>query len=167
MSGGGTAVVEMSRLRWWDLEEVLPIEAALFGADAWTAGQFWSELARVPETRWYVLAREGGRVVGYAGLFQAGEEADVQTVAVARRDQGRGIGRRLVEELAGAARARGAAVLHLEVRADNAAARGLYEESGFAVVGRRPDYYGRGRDAVLMSRRLSGAVPTATEGTHG
>lgn len=162
-----TPAITLERLRWWDIDEVLPIEAELFGPDAWTAGQFWSELARVPETRWYVLAREGARVVGYAGLFQAGPEADVQTVAVAGPAQGRGLGRRLVEALVEAAGARGAQVLHLEVRADNAAARRLYDALGFVVVGRRPDYYGRGRDAVLMSRRLGPKQPEATEVAHG
>lgn len=159
--------ISLARLRWWDLEEVLPLEAELFGPDAWTAGQFWSELARVPESRWYVLAREEGRVVGYAGLFQAGPEADVQTVAVAGAAQGRGLGRLLVTALVEAAEARGAQVLHLEVRADNAAARRLYDGLGFLAVGRRPDYYGRGRDAVLMSRRLGPGRPATVEVPHG
>lgn len=159
--------ITLSRLRWWDLEEVLPIEAELFGADAWTAGQFWSELARVPDTRWYVLAREGTRVVGYAGLFQAGPEADIQTVAVAAAAQGRGLGRRLVEALLDAAGSRGAQVVHLEVRADNTAALRLYDTLGFTAVGRRPDYYGRGRDALLMSRRLGPERPATTEVPHG
>jgi ribosomal-protein-alanine N-acetyltransferase len=159
--------ITLSRLRWWDLEEVLPIEAELFGADAWTAGQFWSELARVPDTRWYVVAREGTRVVGYAGLFQAGPEADIQTVAVAAAAQGRGLGRRLVEALLDAAGSRGAQVVHLEVRADNTAALRLYDTLGFTAVGRRPDYYGRGRDALLMSRRLGPERPATTEVPHG
>lgn len=163
----GAPPITLSRLRWWDLEEVLPIEAELFGADAWSAGQFWSELARVPDTRWYVLAREGTRVVGYAGLFQAGPEADIQTVAVAGAAQGRGLGRLLVEALLDAAGSRGAKVVHLEVRADNTAALRLYDALGFAAVGRRPDYYGRGRDAVLMSRRLGSEQAATTEVPHG
>ncbi len=163
----GPGAVSLQRLRWWDLEEVLPIEADLFGADAWTPGQFWSELARVPDTRWYVVARERGALVGYAGLFQAGDEADVQTVAVAGEAQGRGIGRFLVEALSAAAAARGASVLHLEVRSGNQVALGLYDRLGFQVVGRRPDYYGRGRDAVLMTLRLPPAVPAPEEVTRG
>jgi ribosomal-protein-alanine N-acetyltransferase len=146
--------VTLARLRWWDLPDVIDLERDLFGAEAWTPAQFWSELARVPESRWYVVARDQGRIVGYAGVFVVGPEADVQTVAVARAEQGRGVGRVLVTALAAHARERGAGVLHLEVRADNSAARALYEGLGFAQVGRRRDYYGRGRDAVLMSRSL-------------
>jgi [ribosomal protein S18]-alanine N-acetyltransferase len=146
----------LDRLRWWDLEEVQALERLLFGEDPWTAGQLWSELARVPESRWYVVARRGGRIVGYAGVFVVVPEADVQTVGVAREEQGRGTGRVLLGALIDRAEASGAAILHLEVRADNAAAIGLYQAMGFVADGRRRDYYGRGKDALLMSRRLQG-----------
>ena len=146
----------VDRLRWWDLDHVQALERQLFSADPWTAWQFWSELARVPESRWYVVARRGRRVVGYAGVFLVVPEADVQTVAVAAEEQGLGTGRVLLGALIDRAQERGAAILHLEVRADNAAAIGLYEAAGFAPDGRRRDYYGRGQDALLMSLRLVG-----------
>jgi ribosomal-protein-alanine N-acetyltransferase len=149
-----SAEVVLERLRWWDLEAVQGLEAQLFGAAAWTPGQFWSELARVPESRWYLVARVDGTIAGYAGALLAGPQADVQTVAVARAAQGAGLGRRLVTALAEHAAGRGAAQLHLEVRADNGPARALYERLGFVVDGRRRDYYGRGQDAVLMTARL-------------
>lgn len=155
------AVATLERMRWWDLGDVLALEADLFGPDAWTVGQFWSELARVPESRWYLVARSGGRVLGYAGIFLVGPEADIQTVAVATHAQGRGIGRMLLAGLVDRARERGAGVLHLEVRADNDPALRLYRAAGFVADGRRRDYYGRGRDAVLMSLRLAGATPVA------
>jgi ribosomal-protein-alanine N-acetyltransferase len=152
----GLPEVALGRLRWWDLEEVLAVEAEVFADQAWTPTQFWSELAR-PQSRWYVLARAGRRVAGYAGLFVVGPEADVQTVAVARDMQGRGVGGRLLDALLDRAREVGVRVVHLEVAADNHVASGLYAGRGFVVDGRRRDYYGPGRDAVLMSRRLLGA----------
>ncbi len=145
----------VDRLRWWDLDEVLDLEGDLFPESPWTPGQFWSELARVSESRWYVAARRGGRIVGYAGVFLVGPEADVQTIAVAVPEQGRGTGRVLLCALVEHAQANGARVLHLEVRDDRPAAMGLYQSMGFAVDGRRRDYYGRGHDALLMSRRLA------------
>jgi ribosomal-protein-alanine N-acetyltransferase len=151
---GSSEDLVVDRLRWWDLVEVQELERQLFAADPWTAGQFWSELARVPESRWYVVARRGSRIVGYAGVFVVGPEADVQTVAVALSERGRGTGRALLRALVDRARVRGASVVHLEVRADNAAAIGLYTALGFAADGRRRDYYGRGHDALLMSLRL-------------
>ncbi|MGW3405343.1 ribosomal-protein-alanine N-acetyltransferase RimI, partial [Streptomyces zhihengii] len=62
-------------MRWWDLEPVLELEHELFPEDAWSPGMFWSELAhaRGPRaTRRYLVAEEGGRIVGYAGLAAAG-----------------------------------------------------------------------------------------------
>ena len=45
----------------------------------------------------------------------------------------------------------------LEVRADNGAARRLYERHGFAEVSVRRRYYQpEGVDAVVMRRRLGG-----------
>jgi len=156
LAAGSCEDLVVDRMRWWDLDDVQELERQLFAADPWTAGQFWSELARVPESRWYVVARRGSRIVGYAGVFVVGPEADVQTVAVDLGERGRGTGRALLGALVDRVRARGATVVHLEVRADNAAAIGLYTALGFAADGRRRDYYGRGHDALLMSLRLPG-----------
>lgn len=156
--------VRLEPMRWWQVPEVHALEVALFPEQPWTITQFWSELARVPESRWYVVALLDGRIVGYAGLFVVGAEADVQTVAVAPDAQGRGIGTTLVRALQERARIRGARVLHLEVRADNARALAVYARLGFATVGRRRDYYGRGSDAVLMSAPLD---PAAQGEGHG
>lgn len=166
MSPQTAPTLTVERMRWWDLEAVLAIESELFGDQAWTAPQFWAELARVPESRWYLVARSEDRIVGYAGLFVVAGQADVQTVAVAREAQGRGLGRTLMQALATAARDRGAGVLQLEVAADNAVALSLYRGLGFVADGRRRDYYGRGRDAVLMSMRL-GAAAAGSEAGDG
>ena len=58
------------------------------------------------------------------------------TMAVARRRAGRGPGRRLLEELVRGRGADHAAYLMLEVRADNAPARKLYESRGFEMLTR-------------------------------
>ena len=89
----------IDRLRWWDLDEVQALEDSLFPGEAWTPGQFWSELARVPQSRWYVAARRGGCIVGYAGVHLIGPEADVQTLAVATGQQGSGTGWSLLAAL--------------------------------------------------------------------
>jgi ribosomal-protein-alanine N-acetyltransferase len=148
-------VTTLRRMRWWDIDAALPIEREVF-PDPWSAGTFWSELARVPETRHYVVAETEGRLVGYAGLFAAGHQADVQTVAVAPGHQGAGLGAALVEELLVEAARRDSHEVLLEVRADNGAARRLYERLGFERIGVRRGYYQPGRvDAIVMRRRPS------------
>ncbi|MGZ4611359.1 MAG: ribosomal protein S18-alanine N-acetyltransferase [Actinomycetes bacterium] len=140
-------------MRWWDVDSALAIEVALF-PDPWTVGTFWSELAGVPDTRHYVVAESGGHLVGYAGLFAVGHQADVQTLAVARDHQGRGLGAVLLQVLLDEADRRDAGEVLLEVRADNDSAMRLYERFGFERIGVRRGYYQPGRvDAVVMRRR--------------
>ena len=142
-------------MRWWDVADVMPLERALFPADPWTGAGFWSELAGVPGTRTYLVAEADGELVGYAGLFFAGDSADVQTIAVRSDHQGRGLGATLLLALMDQAVRRGASTLLLEVRADNAAALALYARHGFARLALRRGYYGPGADAVVMRRRLT------------
>ena len=69
----------------------------------------------------------------------------------------------LVRELAARAARRGIALLHLEVRQSNQAARGLYRKLGFLEDGLRKGYYEEPReDAVLMTLRQE-TVPSGQE----
>lgn len=146
-----TATATIRSMRWTDLGSILPMEQELFAHDPWSAETFWAELARVPETRCYVVVHDANdTVMGYAGLFTAGDDADVQTIAVSPAAQGRGLGRLLLHSLMRTARERDCTQLFLEVRSDNEAALRLYEREGFTLLGRRRDYYGDGVDALTM-----------------
>ena len=48
------------------------------------------------------------------------------------------------------ARDRGAAAMFLEVATSNIGAAALYRAAGFADAGQRRNYYGTGRDALLL-----------------
>jgi ribosomal-protein-alanine N-acetyltransferase len=160
MTGAEPGRPALRPMRWWDIAVAAELERALFTADPWTEAGFWSELAGVPDTRYYVVAEAGGELVGYAGLLTVAGEADVQTVAVQAGRQGTGLGRALVEDLLAEAARRGCTQVMLEVREDNAAARALYGSLGFADVGLRRGYYGPGADAVVMRRAIAApAVP--------
>ncbi|MFI8088054.1 ribosomal protein S18-alanine N-acetyltransferase [Streptomyces sp. NPDC086080] len=161
MTGNGTAVLR--EMRWWDIDSVLELERDLFPEDAWSRGMFWSELAhaRGPgATRHYVVAQEGDRIVGYAGLTTSGAEsegggsaegADIQTVAVSRDHWGTGLGSRLLSDLLRAATAFECASVMLECRIDNVRAQKLYERFGFEIIGVRRGYYQPGNvDALVM-----------------
>ncbi|WP_146793755.1 ribosomal protein S18-alanine N-acetyltransferase [Agrococcus baldri] len=134
-----------------DLDAVMAIELASFGASAWTHETMRAELG----SEWgrYLVAEEAGAALGYAGLRAVGVEGDVQTIAVDAAARGRGIGRALLAELLAEAERRGVRELFLEVRADNPVARALYESVGFAEIGVRPRYYQpEDVDAVVMKR---------------
>jgi len=135
-----------------DLDAIMAIEEASFGASAWAPETMRAEIA----STWgrYLVALDGdGRALGHAGLRAVGVEGDVQTIAVVAEARGRGIGRALLVELLAEAGRRGVRELFLEVRADNPAARDLYESVGFREIGVRPRYYQpEDVDAVIMKR---------------
>lgn len=148
-------MIRLGRLRWWQIAAIMPIELDLFGAERWTAGMFWSELAE-HASRHYLTAIEGDDIVGYGGLSTYGPDSYIQTLGVRRDRQGAGIGRALLQALVGEAERREARTIALEVRADNPVAQRLYARHGFEPVGRRKAYYQpSGIDAVVMVRRAS------------
>ncbi len=142
--------VTIERMRWWHIEALQPIEAELFGDEAWSAAMFWNELAN---GHFYLVAVDGGEVLGYAGLSVGGGEAWVQNIAVRRDRQRQGIGKTLLEALLVEADRRGAGPVLLEVAVDNAAGQRLYDRYGFSAVGVRRGYYQPSNtDAVVMRR---------------
>jgi ribosomal-protein-alanine N-acetyltransferase len=142
----------LERMRWWHIDELLPIERGLFGEEPWTARTFWSELGQL-DTRHYLVALEDGMVVGYAGLCAYPDEAFVQTIGVAPQAQGEGLGAQLLQALLDEAARRRKTTVSLEVRADNEKAQRLYERFGFRQAGVRRGYYQpSGMDAVVMMR---------------
>ena len=148
-------MITLRPMRWWDAAPAAVLDVELFPAHPWTEAGFWSELAGVPETRYYVAADDDGQLVGYAGIVAVQGEADVQTVAVHPDRQGRGLGRILLDDLLAEARRRGCSQVLLEVREDNAAAQALYLATGFERISVRRGYYGPGLDGLVMRLRLT------------
>ena len=143
--------MKIERFRWWHIAEVLPIEEDAFGAEKWSAAMFWNELA---QRRFYLVARDETGVAGYAGLsIVDSEEAWVQSIAVRRDAQKRGIGRALLEALLAEAAAKGVGRTLLEVAVDNERAQRLYAGYDFEPVGIRRGYYQPSNtDALVMMR---------------
>ena len=140
-----------------DLDQVVELERAAFGDEAWTRQMLAGELDQQPASRYYLVADDGGRVAGYAGLLSAARQGDVLTLAVAPGRWGTGIGSALLEALLAEAARRGCTEVFLEVRTDNARAQGLYRRHGFTEMGIRRGYYQpSGGDALVMRRDLAG-----------
>ncbi|MEU7823945.1 ribosomal protein S18-alanine N-acetyltransferase [Catellatospora sp. NPDC049133] len=143
--------MKIERLRWWQIEDLLPVEADLFGAEAWTAAMFWNELANGHH---YLIATEDdGTVLGYAGLAVGQGEGWVNNIAVRRDAQRHGIGRALLEALLAEGRRHQVKQVLLEVAADNAPAQRLYAAYGFEVIGIRKGYYQPSNADALVMRR--------------
>ena len=86
------------------------------------------------EDRVTLIARHGGRVIAVAG-FDGLREPQAAEVAFAVADdfRGRGVGTRMLEQLAAIAADRGVTRFDAEVMATNGAMFGVFEGAGFAV----------------------------------
>jgi len=116
---------------------------AAFPEDPWTTDTF---LTLLSQPGMLGLVDERG---GFLILRIVADEAEIITLGVTARRQG--IGRDLMAAAIARAGERLVVKLHLEVAASNEPARRLYEGLGFAISGRRPNYYADGSDALTMT----------------
>ncbi|ULE33764.1 ribosomal protein S18-alanine N-acetyltransferase [Mycobacterium sp. IDR2000157661] len=137
----------------FDAARCAELEAQLFdGDDPWPERAFLAEL-KAEHIR-YVAARDGDKLVGYAGIARLGRktpyEYEIHTIGVDPAYHRQGIGKRMLTDLL--EHAEGGTVF-LEVRTDNVPAISLYESLGFVNVGLRKRYYrASGADAYTMRR---------------
>jgi [ribosomal protein S18]-alanine N-acetyltransferase len=166
MSGGTAMSVSLRTMTRADLAAVVALEEEVFGAEAWSTQMLLGELDQQPATRYYLVAADGTKIIGYAGLLGAGGQGDVVTLAVAADHWGRGVGSALLEALLAEAARRGCTEIFLEVRTDNSRAQRLYRRYGFAEVGIRRGYYQpSGADALVM-RRDGASTGKPSTGKH-
>lgn len=136
-----------------DIPAVQEVERASF-TSPWPANAFFQELAHNRNAR-YIVARRLGRIVGYAGLWNAVGEAHITTFAVHPEFRRAGVGAilllRLFDLAAELTHGLAGVALTLEVRASNLAAQKLYETFGFRRAGVRRHYYSdNDEDALIM-----------------
>ncbi len=134
-----------------DIPALVAIERASF-SDPWDTRAFVSLLSAAASH--VQVATEQERVVGYAALVLAADEAELANLAVADAARGRGVGRQLLSWAMARARDAGASAMYLEVRESNTVARALYGSAGFDEIGRRRRYYrDPDEDALVMCWR--------------
>ena len=132
-----------------DIPAVQLVENASFPVP-WPANAFRHELTQNKNAH-YIVAREGDRIIAYAGLWLALDEAHITTFAVLPEYRRRRIGERLLVRLFDMATELKAEWLTLEVRASNFPAQRLYEKYGFHAAGIRRRYYSdNNEDAIIM-----------------
>ncbi len=139
-----------------DATVVAGLEAAVFGAQAWSTTAVAEEIAAQGTTRGVLVADATGMpAVGYASWAAAGDATDLRRIAVQPEHRRRGVASALLDAtLASGSAVPGCHRCLLEVAADNAAALAFYQRHGFTAITRRPRYYGD-IDAVVMERPLA------------
>jgi [ribosomal protein S18]-alanine N-acetyltransferase len=146
-----------------DLPRILEIERLAFPAP-WTIASFQRELT-LPFSRIMValtaasheLGRDDndkGKIAGFLCRWLIADECHVLNIAVHPESRRLGIGTVLLTEAIAEAKSTGTAVITLEVRRSNLAARQLYRKFEFEERRLRRNYYGPGEDAVIMELRF-------------
>lgn len=141
-----------------EADALVPIHAEGF-ARAWTGDEFASLLGERGVLA-FGARRESlfrfRRLVGFALIRIAADEAEILTLAVKEQNRGRGIGRLLMEEALRALYRERIASCFLEVDRSNRTAVGLYRSLGFETVGERKGYYrsAEGDDGAALVMRV-------------
>jgi ribosomal-protein-alanine N-acetyltransferase len=152
-----SAVLDLSGrfrpMQFEDLDRVMEIEPKIY-SHPWSRGNFADSL-HAGYSCW--VHETGGEVIGYAVMMSVLDEAHLLNISIAAEQQGRGLGRELLNHLVDIARHHGATMMFLEVRPSNKTAIALYESMGFNEFSIRKGYYpahnGR-EDAILMGLAL-------------
>jgi [ribosomal protein S18]-alanine N-acetyltransferase len=135
-----------------DLSQVSQVERQSFPDRPYTRLDFLAYLLAAREG--FIVAIEGGSVVGYVIALSQGREGSIQSIAVSPEARGRGVGEMLMRAALDHLSGRSERV-HLLVAAGNLAAIRLYRKLSFEETGKViASYYPNGDDALEMARAL-------------
>lgn len=144
-------------VRQRDLDRILKIEAARFGADAYDRNLF-AEYARKCGGL-FLVAEWGTKVRAYSitGILpaRAGKRAELVSVAVEPAFEGKGAAAALIDSTLRRLRRRNIGRFGLMVKVTNLRALRFYEKYGFRKLRRVAGYYEDGADGLCMVMDLS------------
>ncbi|MBE5988362.1 ribosomal-protein-alanine N-acetyltransferase [Lacrimispora xylanisolvens] len=131
-----------------DVLGVLEIEMQCF-SDPWSFDMINKGLESSLDT-WLVLWEEGA-AAGYCVFRTIADECELLRIAVLPELRGRGLSKKLMDQMVFYSRQKEVKSIFLEVRESNDRARNLYKSYGFVEEGIRKHYYSNpSENAVLM-----------------
>jgi ribosomal-protein-alanine N-acetyltransferase len=131
-----------------DIPAVHRIECSLF-PDPWPERSFRTEVMDRKISFPYV-AEANDTIIGYIICWYYLKELHIGNIAVAKSDQGKGIGKFLLKKILESFH--DYQIAYLEVRENNTVAINLYQSFGFIPTYRRRRYYPNGEDAIVMTK---------------
>ncbi|MFV0479608.1 MAG: ribosomal protein S18-alanine N-acetyltransferase [Anaerorhabdus sp.] len=138
-----------------DIAEIVILEKELFSLP-WRAEDFERELQKNQFAHYFVAIKEG-EIVGYGGVWNLYEQAQITTIGVTRRHQRLGIATQLLETMERESIKNECETCALEVRVSNLSAQALYDKFGYIKINVRKGYYSDNHeDAFLMMKTLGG-----------
>lgn len=134
-----------------DIPKLLDLEKLCF-QEPWSEEDFTFEMNNDLVT--YHLCFDEDELIAYVGFLTVLDECQINNVAVHPNYRRSGLGSKMIERVLLLTEEMGLKFWLLEVNSKNEAAIKLYESFDFEEVGLRANYYGRGQDAILMTREI-------------
>ncbi|HLC78978.1 MAG TPA: GNAT family N-acetyltransferase [archaeon] len=98
--------------------------------------------------------KENGKLISNIQVMTKNKNWFIEGVATLPEKQGRGLANNLINEVLKIAKEKKIRKINATVKPDNAKSRALFEKNGFAEVDFLKDYYGKGKDRILVSTTL-------------
>ena len=102
----------------------------------------------------YLVAKDE-KIVGICSFALVFGEGQLLNIAVMDEYRRLGVGSMLLKAAIDIAKSKNAEQFSLEVEADNESAIAFYKKHHFDIAGRRKNFYGNGRDALVMIKIIN------------
>jgi [ribosomal protein S18]-alanine N-acetyltransferase len=140
----------------WKIRFLRPEDVAVFAeilrespeAANWSEASFCASIASVGGVG--LVCESGVGLMGFLLGRQIVDQGEILNLAVRAASRGQGVGSELVKAVLDEFRKRGVCRVHLEVRASNLRAIGLYRAQGFVRRGIREGYYRNPVEAAVL-----------------
>ena len=144
------AGIELGLASLRDVDQILELEKASFGDDAFGRSLFMFHIATGRDG--FIVARKDDRVVGYVLATRRGGDGLIMSIAVLPEFRRKGVGGSLMKAALAQLSKFKRVILQVDVANDEA--REFYKGLGFAETGRvHKRYYPNGHDAIEMARQ--------------
>ena len=141
--------ITLSLMTEADVDAIHAIEVACFKTP-WSRESILREV-KENECARYLVLREDGDPIAYAGVWFILDEGHITNIAVRPDRRRMGYGEQVTRAMIQLAADSGMNWMTLEVRRSNKAAQELYHKLGFIDVGYRKRYYENTEDALVMA----------------
>ena len=134
-----------------DLDQISTIEKET-NEFPWSPNNFKSSLDAGNSS---IVLKDKRNIIGYAFFSVIGSDSHLLNITVSKSYQGRGYGKKILEQVLFQSKVLGATIVFLEVRISNHKAIVFYEKFGFKKDAIRYNYYDGNtkEDALLMSKQ--------------
>ena len=132
-----------------DLRSIFLIEEVVFSKEHWTIEMIADELEDIPEKITWVI-EQSQNILGYCMVRLFNNEVNIINMAITPSFQGKGLGRLLLDHMLNQIPSKSS--VFLEVKEGNFPAINLYQKAGFQQIAIRKNYYGDGKNAVIMKK---------------